>query len=219
MARDASTGTAADARAALERKIRRHCDAGEKRRAATVLMEGYGREIFGFLVTHLRDHDAASEVFSRFSEALWKGLDGFGWRCSARVWSYTLARHAASRYLLEARRRRRHDVPLSRAGPLSEIEERIRTATLADAQTVSRSRIAELRKRLPIDDQTLLVLRINRKLSWTEIAQVMFHEGEVVEDSVLQKESVKLRKRYQSAKDKLRKMAVEAGLAPARDSD
>jgi hypothetical protein len=63
------------------------------------------------------------------------------------------------------------------------------------------------------------VLRINRRLAWTEIAQVMFHEGEVVDDSVLEKESVKLRKRYQSAKDKLRKMAVEAGLAPAREGD
>jgi RNA polymerase sigma-70 factor (ECF subfamily) len=219
MARDASTVSAADARAALERKIRRHCDAGEKRRAATVLLEGYGREIFGFLVTRLRDHDAASEAFSRFSEDLWKGLDGFAWRCSARVWSYTLARHAASHYLREVRRRRQHNVPLSRADPLSEIEERIRTATLASARTASRSRIAELRESLPIDDQTLLVLRINRRLAWTEIAQVMFHEGEVVDDSVLEKESVKLRKRYQSAKDKLRKMAVEAGLAPAREGD
>jgi hypothetical protein len=51
---------------------------------------------------------------------------------------------------------------------------------------------------------------INRKLNWIEIAQVMLHEREAVEDSVLERESVRLRKRYQSAKTKLQSMAVEA---------
>lgn len=208
--------TSAVEREALEAQIRALCEAGNKKKAATLLLEGYGREILGFLIARLRDRDAASEAFSRFTEDLWRGLDGFRWRCSARVWAYTLARHAASHHLREARRRMR-DVPLSRAGALSEIGERIRTETLASARTENKSRVAQLRERLPADDQMLLILRLNRKLAWTEIAQVMLHEGEVVEDSVLERESVRLRKRYQSAKEKLQSMAVEAGLVRSRD--
>jgi len=199
-------------RETLEPRIRAFCDAGDTKKAATLLLEGYGREILGFLMSRLRDHDAAEEVFSRFTEDLWRSLDGFRWQCSARVWAYTLARHASSHYIREARRRRAHDTPLSSAGPLSEIGEKIRTATLASRQTASRTRIAQLRERLPPDDQTLLILRINRGLGWTEIAMVMFHEGEAVQESILEKESVRLRKRYQSAKEKLQKMSIEEGL-------
>lgn len=204
--------TASEEREGLEQKIRAFCDAGDRKRAATLLLEGYGREIFGFLVARLRDRDAASDVFSQFTEDLWRGLEGFRWQCSARVWSYTLARHAASRYIDDVRRRRGRDIPLSRAGPLSEIAEKIRTGTRAGARTESRSRIAQLRESLPVEDQTLLILRVNRKLGWREIAQIMLRDGETPEDEDLEKEAGRLRKRYQLAKDKLRQMAVEQGL-------
>jgi RNA polymerase sigma-70 factor (ECF subfamily) len=203
----------------LEARIRAACHAGDKKKAATLLLDGYGREILGFLISRFRDRDAAGEIFSRFTEDLWRGLDGFRWQCSARVWAYTLARHAGSHYVREARRRRGRDVPLSRAGPLSEIGDRIRTATLASDRTEARTRIAQLRERLPTDDQALLILRINRKLEWNEIAMVMFHEGEVVAKSTLDAESIKLRKRYQSAKARLQKMAAEEGLTRPRDDD
>jgi RNA polymerase sigma-70 factor (ECF subfamily) len=209
--------TGPEDREGLERKIRTLCDAGDKKRAATLLLEGYGREIFGFLVARLRDRDAASDVFSQFTEDLWRGFDGFRWQCSARVWSYTLARHAASRYIDDVRRRRGRDLPLSRAGPLSEIAERIRTGTRAGARTESRSRIAQLRESLPVDDQTLLILRVNRKLGWKEIAHIMLRDGETPDDAELDREAVRLRKRYQLAKDKLREMAVEQGLVGGDD--
>ncbi len=209
--------TAPEDREGLEQRIRALCEAGDKKRAATLLLEGYGREVFGFLVARLRDREAASDVFSQFTEDLWRGLEGFRWQCSARVWSYTLARHAASRYIDDVRRRRGRNVPLSRAGPLSEIAERIRTGTRAGAQTEARSRIAQLRESLPVDDQTLLILRVNRKLGWREIAQIMLRDGESPDDEALAKEAARLRKRYQLAKDKLRQMAVEQGLVGGRD--
>jgi RNA polymerase sigma-70 factor (ECF subfamily) len=195
-------------RAALEQRIRAYAEAGDRKRAATTIIEGYGHEVLGFLIAYLRDREAASEVFSQFTEDLWRGLPSFRWQCSARVWSYTLARHAASRYLKASRRRRRHQVSLSRAGPLSEIAASVRTATLTGARnTEARSQlVAELRQSLPAEDQTLLILRVNRKLGWREIAQVMVYEGEIVGDAVLEKEAVRLRKRYQLAKDKLRRM-------------
>jgi RNA polymerase sigma-70 factor (ECF subfamily) len=211
--------TSPDERDALEARIRILCESGDRKQAATVLLEGYGREVLGFLVTRLRDRDAAGEVFSQFAEDVWRGLDGFRWQCTARVWCYTLARHAASRYIGDARRRRGRAVPLSHAGPLSQVAEKIRTATLTAARTETRTRIAQLRESLPVDDQTLLILRVNRKLGWKEIALVMLHEGEAPADGVLEKEAVRLRKRYQLAKDKLRQMAVEQGLIGGEGKD
>jgi RNA polymerase sigma-70 factor (ECF subfamily) len=204
--------TAQEDREALERKIREHADAGDMKRAATTLLQGYGREILGFLIGRLRDREAAADVFSLFTEDLWKGLDGFRWQSSARVWAYAIARHAASRYVEDLQKRRKRQQPLSHAGPLSAIEQKIRTATLAAARTEARSRIARLRESLPVDEQTILILRVNRNLDWKEIAHVMADGGMDLKGAALDKEAARLRKRYQLAKDKLRRMAREQGL-------
>jgi RNA polymerase sigma-70 factor (ECF subfamily) len=204
-------------RDALEARIRAACQAGEKKRAATTLLEGYGQELLGFLIAHLRDREAAAEVFSQFTEDLWRGLDGFRWQCSARVWSYTLLRNAATRHANDARRQRARNVPLSHAGPLSEIEQKIRTATLAAAQTENKGKIERLRESLCPEDQSLLVLRVNRKLGWKEIAQVMFHAGETSDDEALAKEATRLRQRYQSVKERLRRLAKEQGIVGSEE--
>jgi RNA polymerase sigma-70 factor, ECF subfamily len=212
-------GLSLEDRETLERRIRAHWEADDKKRAATLLLEAYGRELLGFLIARLRDHDAALEVFSQFTEDLWRGLDGFRWQCSARVWSYALVRHAASRSVKDARKRHGRQVSLSRAGPLSQIEQKLRTATRTAARTEARSRVAALREMLPVEDQTLIILRVNRKLDWKEIAQVMVDEdGGVVSEDMLLKAANRLKKRYQLAKDKLRKMAIEHGIVvPDRD--
>jgi RNA polymerase sigma-70 factor (ECF subfamily) len=203
-------------REVLERRIRAHCASGEKKEAATALLEGYGHELLGFLIGRLRDRDAASEVFSQFTEVLWRELDAFRWESTARVWAYALTRHAASHYIRDARKRGGREVGLSRAGPLSELEQKIRTETLLAARTEGRDKVTQLRESLPVEDQTLLVLRVNRKLEWKEIAQVVTYDGQPVAADVLEKEAVRLRKRYQLIKDKLRRMAEEQGLVTRR---
>jgi RNA polymerase sigma-70 factor, ECF subfamily len=207
------------ARDAVEQRIRDRLDSGDKKAAATALLEAYGREVLGFLIARLRDRDAASDVFSMFTEDVWRGIAGFRWQCTARVWCYTLARHGASRYIEDARRRRGRHVPLSRAGPLSALEARIRTATLTAARTEARSKVAQLRESLPPEDQMLILLRVSRKLGWREIAQIMAAEGERVSDADLEKEAGRLRKRYQLAKDRLKRMAVEQGIVRSPSED
>jgi RNA polymerase sigma-70 factor, ECF subfamily len=208
-----------DARDVVEQRIRDRLDSGDKKAAASALLEAYGREVLGFLIARLRDRDAASDVFSMFTEDVWKGLADFRWQCTARVWCYTLARHAASRYIKDARRRHGRQVPLSRAGPLSALEARIRTATVTAARTETRSKIARLRESLPPEDQTLILLRVSRKLGWREIAQIMAAGGERASDADLEKEAGRLRKRYQLAKDRLKRMATEQGLVRSEPSE
>jgi RNA polymerase sigma-70 factor (ECF subfamily) len=199
-------------REALESRIRALCEAGDYERAATLAVRGYGREVLPFLVSLLHDADAAGDVFSDFAEDLWRGLPRFEWRCTLRTWMYTLARHAASHHLSSARRNRRRNVALSEARELSQVAQQVRTETLIAFRTETKDRIAALREKLSPEERDLLVLRVNRQLDWREIAHVLLYRGEPPSDQALVREAARLRKRFQSVKEKLRKMAGEEGL-------
>jgi RNA polymerase sigma-70 factor (ECF subfamily) len=195
-----------------EARIRGAFDSQDLRTAATLLLELYGAEIYGFLVARLRSSELAAEVFSDFTEDLWRGIGSFRWVCSSRAWAYTLARHAASRAI--RRRKRAPVVSLSRAGPLSEIADRIRVETAAALKTETRDRFVQLRQQLPLQDQMLLMLRVNRELPWLDIARIMGDgsNGGALPPQSYAATATRLRKRFQKAKEKLRKMAEEAGL-------
>jgi RNA polymerase sigma-70 factor (ECF subfamily) len=75
-----------------------------------------------------------------------------------------------------------------------------------------KSRMAELRQHLPPDDQALLVLRVNRRLDWREIAHIMLDGAETADDAVLAREAARLRKRFQLVKERLRELAQAEGL-------
>ena len=84
-----------------------------------------------------------------------------------------------------------------------------RTAYL---KTEVKDRMQELRRRLPAEDQQILILRVSRKLSWTELAIVLGDSGLTATDVELQREATRLRKRFQLAKDRLRELARQEGL-------
>lgn len=196
----------------IEAEIRRLHDAGELEAAATVALKGYGPQIFGFLMAMHRDEADASDAFASFSEDLWKGLAGFTWASSFRTWAYTLARHASFRQKKAEKRRGARAAPLSAAGALSGIAEDVRSATLTYMRTEAKSRFAALRDALPAEDRELLVLRVDRKLAWTDLARVMLAEGEAPTEEALQRESARLRKRFQIVKDKLLELGKREGL-------
>lgn len=196
---------------AIEGLIRTAFDLQDYERAATLTVEHYGPELLGFLVRQLRDADEAGEVFAQFSEVFWRTLPSFGWRCSVRTWAYKLARRAASQH---RRHERRHDAdrPLTQLSQLSMAVERVRTATVAYKRTDVKDRFQELRARLPEEDQSLVILRVDRGLSWLELAEIMLGDDEPASEERLKTESARLRKRFQVAKEQLRKMAEEEGL-------
>jgi RNA polymerase sigma-70 factor (ECF subfamily) len=193
---------------ALEEEIRRLFDAGDLDRAATKTIEGYGGEVFAFLVAILRDEDAASDVFAQLSEDLWKGFAGFEWRCSMRTWFYTLARHASARH-----RRCPHNQPRrhQRLSRMSEIAERVRSQTRPFLRTEVKDKFAELRATLDPDDQALLILRVNRKLAWNDIARIMMENDEPHPED-LERAAARLRQQFQGVKQAVRELARERGL-------
>lgn len=192
----------------LESRIRAAWESGDLALAAERTLEGYGREVLGMLVATLRDEQDASDVFSQTAEDLWRTLSDFEWRCSMRTWIYMLAHHAAARFRREAAvHRRTAHVSLSRA---EAVAQRIRSSTLPYLRSEVKDKFASLRDGLDVNERTLLILRVDRKLSWSEIAQIMAQEGE--EHA---KVAARLRKRFQLVKNKLRQRAIEAGVLKA----
>ena len=192
----------------VEESIRRAHEGEDYERAATLLIEGYGPQILAFCAGRLQSRQEADEVFSLFCEDVWKGLAGFAWRSSARAWAYTVARHAMSRYLSGAGRHKR-DLPLSRS---PELVARVRTRTETLLRTESKSKLRELIRQLPEADQLLLSLRLERELSFAELAVVMSDAPDALDDAGLTREAARLRKRFQLVKERLKVLGEQAGL-------
>lgn len=191
----------------LEHQIQSLLDKGDYRAAATHAVQGYGPEVFGFLVAFVRNARDASEIFSQACEDLWVSLPRFDRQCSMRTWMYTLARHAAARFRRSPHRRAGRHVALSQ---VSELAVRVRTETLRFLRSEAKDKVAPIRDSLDEDDRMLLVLRVDRGLSWKEIARVL--AGDEGAEESLDRTAARLRKRFQSVKEEIRSRARKAGL-------
>ena len=179
--------------------------------AATLVLERYGRELMTYLVAIARSETDAAEAFSQFTEDLWRGLPRFRWQSMARTWCYTLARNALFRVRRTAKRRGGAAIALSDAPELARAAEQVRTATLTYLRTQVKDELAALRERLSPDDQAILILRIDRKLSWLDVARALTDEDEP-SDAELSRRSATLRKRFGRIKSELKQL-LEARLA------
>jgi RNA polymerase sigma-70 factor (ECF subfamily) len=201
-------------REALEREVRHLCEQGEPARAAEKAIRGYGPEILGVLAATHRQEEAAEEIFSQWSERLWRGMGGFTWSCSLRTWAYTLARNASISFHRHERYRERLHPPMPDSELVSQVALQVRTQTKPYLRTEAKSKLAELRDSLPDEDRTLLVLRIDKGMEWKDLARVMLGEEAEVSDAQLTKESQRLRKRFQLLKERLIEQGRREGLFP-----
>ena len=191
-----------------ESEIRRLFKSNNMEATATYAIELYGPEVLGFLVATLKSKPDAEDVFAELCEDAWRGIQKFAWRCSFRTWFYTLARHATARFLRSPHRARGRCVPLSAA---EEIANHVRTTTLAHLRTEVKDDFSRLRNRLDLEDQSLLILRVDRNMSWNDIAVVMSLNADLGKRD-LARISARLRKRFQSIKENLRRYAIEEGI-------
>ena len=186
----------------LEQTIAEHLNAARFDEAATIALKTLGPQILGYISATLRDDDAGYEVFGTFSEQLWKSITTFRGDSSFKTWAYKLVMHAISRYRRDGFRRRGQALL---TGQASAIAEAVRDTTPKYKQTAIKDSFARLRESLEPDEQTLLFLRVDQGLSWNDTAAVMSEGGEPVEPAAL-------RKRFERAKAKLKKLAEDAGL-------
>jgi RNA polymerase sigma-70 factor (ECF subfamily) len=187
----------------IEAEIRRHCVAGDWSGAATAALRSYGPEVLGFLYAALGNQADAREAYSLFSETLWRGLPGLRWQSSFRTWAYALARSALGRVLREPARRGRM-VHLSQAPEVLLATRLGRTVTAPHLRSEVKSQVRRLRLALDPDDQTILTLRVDRAMSWRDIAIVM--AGEDAPETEVARQSALLRKRFERLKVRLKSL-------------
>ncbi len=205
---------AATDREALEQSLLEQVQAERFADAASTLIRGYGPEILGFLVATSRDEAAAEDIFSIFCEHVLKGLPTFARRSSFRTWSYTVAKNAAYHYRLSKRRRSAREVGFNDDHPLSAVAAKVRSETAIHLKTEVKSRFAALRDALPEEDRTLLILRVDKAMEWLDIARIFSQaEGEPAAAD-LKRDAARLRKRFQSVKERIVELGKKEGLLP-----
>ena len=120
-----------------------------------------------------------------------------------RVWCYRLAWHAAARFLRDPYRGRGRRLETTE---LSRLIDEVRSSVFLGRDQARQATLDRLRGGLSPDERALLVLRVDRGLSWGEVALVLSDEqGAPVEESAL-------RKRFERLKEKLAGQARREGL-------
>jgi RNA polymerase sigma-70 factor (ECF subfamily) len=168
--------------------------------AATWVLRTYGAEVMAWLLAFERDVEEARDVYAIVSAAIWRSMPSFRGDCSLRTYAYAVARRQLARSQ-RTRARRPLQVPLSRE--VESIAAQLRTSTAEYLRTGPRERLTELRDSLDEEDRVLLTLRLNRQLSWREIARVLATD-DAPEDAALERHAAALRKRFERLKEKFR---------------
>jgi len=183
-------------------------DAGDIRGATTWVLRAYGAEVCGYVRSLLRNENDADDAFAQAAHLVFVNLGRFRREASLRTWFYTIARHAAHRQ--RRQQERLHQEPISDIAEA--VAAAVRTATLEFQKSGVKDAIATLRASLSEEDRELLVLRVDRQLSWPEIAAILLGEAGPHSETELKREAARARKQFERAKERLRELAREAGL-------
>ncbi|MCY1082941.1 RNA polymerase sigma factor [Archangium lansingense] len=192
----------------LEQEIRALSKQGDLAGAVERALEGYGQEIMRLMASVLHDYERSRDAFSLFSENLLRGLSGFRWESSFRTWAYRLARNACYQ-VMHAPAGREQPMTTSR---LPDEAIKMRSETRPWQRTSVKERFRALRESLDPQERMLLLLRVDQRLSWDEVARVMSEGEEELTDAALKRKAAALRQQFQRIKSHLRSLAEEEGL-------
>ena len=189
---------------ANEVQLRALIDRGDFDQATERTIRIYGPELIGWLCSILPVEADAHDAFSRMSEELWRSFQRFDGRCSVRTWCYMLARFAAA--YVRARPRHQREVLVSQVPSLVGAVAAVWNTTRRGEQHAENV-YAEIRSQLDDSEQTLLVLRVDRNLSWRDIAIVLL--GETADATAIARKAASLRKQFERVKQRLRALAAD----------
>lgn len=183
----------------LDAELRRLVADGAIDLATDRALRAYGPELVGWLCAISANEADAYDAFSWMSEELWKSLRRYQGGCSMRAWCYMLARQGAAR--MRARPQHRHEEPVSSVSSILHTAAQVWSTTRRE-EVRNEHIYSEIRQTLDNDDQALLVLRVDRDLSWRDIAIVLL--GDETSDDELVRKAAALRKQFERVKIHLR---------------
>jgi RNA polymerase sigma-70 factor (ECF subfamily) len=187
-------GSIADARARL--------GSGDLTGAATLLIEHYGPAVLKYFRLIFRDEPDAADAFSLFEEHLWRGLSTFRGESSLRTWVFRIAFNAATDIRKQAWRRRRRRLT-------ADVANRLVDDALEPPSHLRelRALLQRLQRYLSESEQTLLIMRVEHELRWTEIAKIRSRDGRELDTTTIIK-------RFDRVAARLCRMARQHGLLP-----
>jgi RNA polymerase sigma-70 factor (ECF subfamily) len=183
---------------AEEKDIQLLCQQGNIDAAAHLAIQRYGPGVLGWLVSINANRAVAEDIFQMFCLDLWRGLPAFRWESTLFTWSYRVA--WSTFYRFQQGERRHEHVPLSDICSQWAVEASSIHSRMQRQQT--QERLITLRQQLPEDLQSVLILRLDRDFSFSEISEVL----EISEESARQK--------FHRAKTRLKDLAQKEGLIP-----
>lgn len=169
-----------------------------------LLMRRYAAEVRAFLRTRTSSRYSMEEVYSSFSEDVWKGLPQLRSDGHVRSWIYVIARNALSRHVrLKRRWRTRHTF-----SGVDSAQAELRQSYASREGNLAQ--LAPLLSDLNEADRLLLERRLVQSMAWRDIALESARAAGDMSESFVTRESARLRKRFQLLLEALRKQADAA---------
>jgi RNA polymerase sigma-70 factor, ECF subfamily len=181
------------------------CQGGDFVGGTEALVRAWGPRLHAFLYRLAgRDEALAADAYMDACVAFLCGLESFDpARGPLRTWAFVVARNALHKRL-RAERPHRH---VGGSSALDRVVASARATTARFQRTEFKERVRRLQSALSPEDQALLALRVEERMSWAEIASVLGDPGEAPTRA-----SARARKRFERAIAKLRELARADGL-------
>ena len=180
---------------------------GDHNGAVELGLQEHGPELFGYLVTLLRSEADACDVYQDFCIKLLESMKSFQFRCSFRTWAYRLAHNEAMSFLRGPEMWRKTRLGTRDAAELQAASVRSRTTI----RTEHRDAFQRLKERLQPQEQAILTLRVDRKMPYREIVEILTEEtGQPMSIS-------NARQIHSRTVRRLKRWAADEGLRPGRN--
>jgi len=166
----------------LDTHIRELLERGELAGAVSALLDAHGADVFGFVLGVLDNARRARVAYAGVAKHVSTELEHFQWKCSPKVWLYSLAHR-------ELAGRRTHVEP--------DETKRVAAGEIRRLLGV----IEAVRSGLTEEERELLILRLDRQLDWHTLAIIQL--GETATETAIAQEARGLRERIEGLLERL----------------
>ncbi len=169
--------------------------------------DGYGVRVFGHLRAIMKNDREAKEVFFKFSCVVLEDIAAFRGELSLKSWLYGVAYRVMVEHWKERNTRsefqftRNDDRAFHGRASIDRWDE----SPIKDA-------LRQLCSQLPKDEQTILILRIERDMDWYELARVFLDIEEATNAELLQFVMNRRKLRFNRSKEKVHTLAAVKAL-------
>jgi RNA polymerase sigma-70 factor (ECF subfamily) len=176
-------------------------DGGDAHAAAARLLRERGAAVHDYLEAVLRDPARIRDAYSLCAEWAWAGLGRARGASTPRAWLFAVAHLAAGLAGGEAWPRVRDGYP---AGEATALALQHAAPSGARRNAASDETLVRLHQHLTPSEQNLLALRLEQRLEWQEVADVLSADGGRVSATAA-------RKRFERMKERIALLAREQG--------